>query len=57
MSQSLNGLLDSKASLVTRFLERHFSERLTLQLTNQGLKPDVRALQNIPAGLDLLLRT
>ncbi len=54
MSQ-LDGLLDGKAALVGRYLERHFSERLTLQLTNSGLKPDVRSLGSIPAGLDQLL--
>jgi geranylgeranyl diphosphate synthase type II len=56
MSQ-LATLLDSKAALVSGFLERHFSERLTLQLTNQGLRPDVRALPTIPAGLDQLLNS
>jgi geranylgeranyl diphosphate synthase, type II len=55
--RELDGLLEAKAANVARYLERHFSDRLTLQLTNQGLRPDVRAMQTIPAGLDQLLES
>jgi geranylgeranyl diphosphate synthase type II len=57
MQPSLENLLVPKAATVAGFLERHFSERLALQLTNQGLQPDVRALQALPLGLDKLLES
>ncbi len=54
-SSTLETLFADKATLVVRFLERHFSERVTREWTNEGLKPDVRPLPTLPIGLEHLL--
>ena len=55
--KELDSLLEAKAALVAGFLERHFSERMTLNLTNEGLKPEVKPATTLPAGLDYLLES
>ncbi len=53
---ALQDTLDAKAAVVTRFLERYFSDRLALQAVNKGIQPDMKALPALPPGLETLLR-
>lgn len=53
---TLQANLDAKAAIVTRFLERYFSDRLALQAVNKGVQPDMKPVATLPAGLETLLR-